>query len=226
MLTEPAIRPRLSIATALGLLVALFGPFLAFVAARAVFGAAYSPSRVVCGMVFHWVNFAVLIAIVVSFERRPLASIGLLPLRWWTIPAGMLGGVAIALFSGTLVSALRLSAETPSATYFMSLPFWMRLALVITAGVFEETLYRGYAIERLTTLWGSKWAACLATVALFTLAHLPGADWSALLPIGIVALLVTLLYLWRRDLVLNIIAHATIDAMGLLLNPVLAAHGH
>jgi membrane protease YdiL (CAAX protease family) len=91
----------------------------------------------------------------------------------------------------------------------------------LTAGVFEETLYRGYALERLTMIWGSKWAAAVVTVALFTLAHLPVVGIAHLLPVGIVSVFVTLLYLWRRDLILNMAAHATIDAIGLLLAPII-----
>jgi membrane protease YdiL (CAAX protease family) len=52
------------------------------------------------------------------------------------------------------------------------------LLLVVTAGVFEETLYRGYALERLSSLWGSQWLAATATLALFTLMHAPAVGWA------------------------------------------------
>jgi membrane protease YdiL (CAAX protease family) len=124
------------------------------------------------------------------------------------------------VLAGVLVSALGLIPDTQFAAYLQSLPFITRLLLVLTAGVFEETLYRGYAVERLTMIWGSKWAAAAATVALFTLAHLPAVGAAHLLPVGIVSVFVTLLYLWRRDLILNMTAHATIDAIALLLAPI------
>ena len=75
--------------------------------------------------------------------------------------------------------------------------------LVITAGVFEETLYRGYGIERLSKYFGGKYVAAAISLALFTLAHASAVGAAALLPILIVASLVTMLYLWRRDLLLN-----------------------
>jgi len=64
--------------------------------------------------------------------------------------------------------------------------------------------------------------------AFFTLAHIPARlllnrD-AKLLPVFIVSVFVTLLYLWRRDLVINVVAHATIDGVGLLLAPLLG-HG-
>ena len=214
-------RPRLGVATGAGLFVALIVPFLTFAAGRIVFGEEQSQARIISGLVIHWVNLAVLIAIVVFGERRSLASIGLRPIRWWTIPAGLFAGVAITLLSGTLVTALRLSSDVQFVTYLQSLPFVTRLLLALTAGVFEETLYRGYALERLTMIWGSKWAAAVVTVTVFTLAHLPVVGIAHLLPVGIVSVFVTLLYLWRRDLILNMAAHATVDAMGLLLAPII-----
>ena len=220
----PSARPQLSLVTGTGLFVALVLPLLTFAAGRVFFGVEQSQVRVVSGLVVHWLNLAVLIAIVVFAERQPLAAIGLKPMRWWTIPAGLLAGVVITILTGVLVSAFRLNSDMQFATYLQSLPFITRLLLAVTAGVFEETLYRGYAFERLTMIWGNKWAAAAVTVALFTLAHAPVAGVAQLLPIGMVSVFVTLLYLWRRDLVLNMTAHATIDAIGLLLAP-LAGHG-
>ncbi len=95
-------------------------------------------------------------------------------------------------------------------------------ARIATAGIFDETLFRGYVLERLASALGSKWAAGGVTVALFTLGHLPAVGLTHLPPVFIVSVFVTLLYLWRRDLVVNIVAHATIDAVALLLVPLLA----
>jgi uncharacterized protein len=97
----------------------------------------------------------------------------------------------------------------------------VRVLLVITAGVYEETLYRGYALERLSRYFGGKWIAAAITLALFTVAHASAVGAAQLAPIMIVAALVTLLYLWRRDLLLNMVAHSTIDAIGLLVIPAL-----
>lgn len=63
------------------------------------------------------------------------------------------------------------------------------------------------------------------TVALFTLAHIPAVGLAHLLPVFIVSMFVTLLYLWRRDLVVNVTALATIDGVALLLVPLLGHHG-
>jgi membrane protease YdiL (CAAX protease family) len=221
----PSASNRLSIATYVGLFVALVVPFLSYAVGRLIFGVAQSDARIVLGLVMHWVTLAGLVAVIVFWERLPLASVGLRPIRWWTIPAGLLAGVAITLLSSALVSALRFGSDAHYAAYLQSLPFILRLALVVTAGIFEEVLYRGYAFERLTTIWRSQWTAAVVTVALFILAHLPVIGFAHLPAVAVVSVLVTLLYLWRRDLILNMVAHATIDGIALLVVPI-ALHSH
>jgi membrane protease YdiL (CAAX protease family) len=88
------------------------------------------------------------------------------------------------------------------------LPIWFRVIAGFTGGMVEEILYRGYAIERLAVLTGRRWFAATISAVVFGLAHTPmwgvafslGAD----LPFGIV---MTLFYLWRRDLIANMMAH-------------------
>ncbi len=214
-------RRPLSWATVAGLFVAFVFPVLTDVGAPWGDGAQQSLGRIELGLAVHWLTFALLITIVLLAERQPLASVGVRRLRWWTIPLGLLAGVAVTGLSGVLVNRLGLSADAHFAAYLQSLPFAVRLMLVLTAGIFEEALYRGYAIERLTSLFGSKWLAGAVSVVIFTLMHVPAVGWSHVLPVGIVGVFVTLLYLWRRDLVVNMVAHATIDGIALLLVPMI-----
>jgi membrane protease YdiL (CAAX protease family) len=220
-----APRSVLKPATLLGLFLALVVPTLPPVIDSVFFGTAETSARVVWGTVVHWANFAALIAVVLLVEHQRLTSIGLRPLTWWTIPLGLVAGLLIIPISGFLASAVGASADAHFTAFLLSLPFATRLILVVTAGVFEETLYRGYALERLASLFGNKWLAGAVTVAFFTLAHLPAMGLAHLLPVFIVSVLITLLYLWRRDLVVNVIAHATIDGVALLLVPLLGHHG-
>ena len=131
----------------------------------------------------------------------------------------MVAGAVILAVSGVLIGVLHLSSDTRFAGYLLSQPWPIRLLLVVTAGVFEETAYRGYALERLTPLLRSKWLAGGVTVLCFAFAHLPAVGLDHVLPVLIVSIFVTLLYLWRRDLVLNMIAHSTVDAISLLIVP-------
>ncbi|MDE2162786.1 MAG: CPBP family intramembrane metalloprotease [Alphaproteobacteria bacterium] len=209
----------------LGLFLALIVPLLTPIVDSIFYGTEQTSARIEWGIVVHWINLAVLIAVVILAERQSLTSIGLRSLRWWTIPLGLLAGVVITALAGVLVRALGVSTDQHLATFLQSLPFSVRLLLIVTAGVFEETLYRGYALERLASAFNSKWVAAAVTVAFFTLGHVPAVGFAHLLPVFIVSVFVTLLYLWRRDLMVNVVAHATIDGIGLLLVPILAHHG-
>ncbi|MDE2630905.1 MAG: CPBP family intramembrane metalloprotease, partial [Alphaproteobacteria bacterium] len=96
-------------------------------------------------------------------------------------------------------------------------PFWYRFFLVTRAATMEETLFRGYGIERTAELTGSRWLAGAVTWVLFTLAHLSAWGWAQLIVAGYGGLVLTVLYLWRRDLVSNMIAHWVTDGAGFLL---------
>ncbi len=220
MLTSQVIAPaRRPWATVAGLFFALVSPFLEYLLFRGLYGPTQSLTRTALGISVHWVNFFVVVLIVVSAEGNPLASIGVRPLRGSTIPLGLAAGVIFTVVTGALASLLKLNSDAIYVGYLQSLPFVVRVLLVVTAGVFEETLYRGYALERLASLCGSKWLAAIVTLALFTVMHVPAVGWTHLLPVAIMGSLVTLLYLWKRNLVVNAVAHVTVDAIGLLVAP-------
>jgi CAAX protease family protein len=215
-------KPRwLPAATLVGLVVALLSPLLTNLVVTRVLGVAPSPELIAIGLVIHWVTFVALLGIVLYWERAPLRSIGWRDPRWSTLLYGIAAGVIIALVSGFLSQALGLRSDKHFLAFLLSQSLVVRVLLVITAGVFEETMYRGYAIERLSGAYGGKYVAAAVSLALFTLAHAWAVGAAALLPILLVGGLVTMLYLWRRDLLLNMLAHTTIDAMGLLVIPAL-----
>lgn len=225
MVATPAPRQSLSMATFCGLLLALALPTALTFFTALTYGTTQTRTLINLGIPVHWANLAAVIAVVILAERHRPASIGLQPLRWWTLPLGLLAGLVIVPVSELLANALGSSADARFVGFLQSLPVATRVLLVLTAGIFEETLFRGYALERLASLLDNKsWAAVL-TVAVFTLAHIPAVGLAHLLPVFIVSVLITLLYLWRRDLVVNIVAHVTIDGVGLLLIPLLNHHG-
>lgn len=203
----------------LALILPVLPPFVGWLAGWTEF----STARLWWGVLVHWLIFAALVGWVVLLEGQDLASIGVRPFRWWTLPLGLVAGALILALSGILISLAHLSGDSSFAGYLVSQPWPTRLALVITAGVFEETAYRGYALERLTSLLGSKWLAGLVTVLCFAFAHIPAVGLDHILPVLIISIFITLLYLWRRDLVLNMIAHATVDAISLLVIPAIVS---
>ena len=95
---------------------------------------------------------------------------------------------------------------------------------VMRAGISEEVLYRGYAIERLQSLTGSKWIAAGISLVLFAAFHfrqgLPGVVIAFVL-----GAVLTGFYLWKRDLISNIFAHFLVDFVPNVLLPALGAAG-
>lgn len=99
---------------------------------------------------------------------------------------------------------------------FAQLPSWyLGLAIVIVAAG-EEWIYRGYAIDRLEALTGSAGIAGAISLGAFAFAHLP--VWGpgpALTTLASGAIL-TALYLWRRDVLMLMLAHVATDLYGFL----------
>jgi membrane protease YdiL (CAAX protease family) len=99
------------------------------------------------------------------------------------------------------------------------LPIWFRVVAVVTAGIAEETLFRGYALTRLARLTGNLWLAAGLSALVFAALHFPvwGAGPSLAFFVG--GLATTAFFIWRRDLLAMIIAHIAIDAWGLVVTP-------
>jgi membrane protease YdiL (CAAX protease family) len=63
--------------------------------------------------------------------------------------------VGIVLIYSVVFPALHLQMNTGQMSHLLATPFWYRLMLVTRAAFAEETLFRGYPIERLKELTGS-----------------------------------------------------------------------
>ena len=168
-----------------------------------------------------WALTLVLLAYILLVERRPLSSIGLERPNWKTAAFGALGALVMvggmAFIYIVIYPALGLSASEPGMAAVTALPFWLRVLIVVRAAVFEEMYFRGFAIERLTDILGSRWGAAAISFVAFTAEHLGYWGWAHLMIAGLGGVVLTGLYLWRRDLGANIIAHLLTDAIGFLL---------
>ncbi len=108
-----------------------------------------------------WSLTAVVLAVTVFWEKRPLQSIGLGRPTWAAIRAGF--GIALilivlALVGATVIDRLGLpTADKDQGEMVMSIPLALQALVVLTAGFSEEILFRGYAITRFTELTGSRW---------------------------------------------------------------------
>jgi uncharacterized protein len=206
---QPSLPTKASPATWAGLAISLF----AMVAIRQVF-VFFVPETTFASAVLKetmiWVSALALIVIIRRGERLSLHSIGLGTARWWK---SILWGFIIAIVSAVVVGALaHLTGygHGPGSAAFEKLPLWLITAIVLRAGVVEELFYRGYSIERLGLVgFGRFWSVAIPLV-IFSLGHWSGGAANILIAFA-AGLILTGFYLWRRDLVANMIGHGLVD---------------
>jgi membrane protease YdiL (CAAX protease family) len=144
------------------------------------------------------------------------------PLDWPIIVATLI----VAMIAAGIVSSFFPAPDQAKAAVakLLSLPLPTRVLLVITAGVCEEFLFRGFGIAVLARFTRNRWLSGLLSLAAFTIAHAALFGWTSALAIPFVlGLILTVLFLLRGNLFLGMIVHTVIDAISLILVPMLAA---
>jgi len=192
---------KISSATWIGLFLSLF----AMVVIRQAF-VLFVPEITVAAAILKetliWISAVALLVIVGRGEHLSFRSIGLGTSRWWV---SILWGLVIAVVSAAIVGALAYLTgygHGPGSAAFEKLPLWLITLIVFRAGVVEELFYRGYAIERLQSV--------TIPLVIFSLGHWSGGAANILIALAAGAVL-TGFYLWRRDLVANMIGHWLVD---------------
>lgn len=149
---------------------------------------------------------------VFGVERRRLSSLRI------ARPTGKDLEWALMFFGGAmawswLAQLIRPQAapDTGSAS-IAALPVLVVAAMILSAAVCEEILFRGYPLERLIELTGRRWLAVALTLPFFVVPHLItfGPEWLLYHASGTVAIYA--LYLWRRNLVACMVLHAAVNA--------------
>lgn len=157
----------------------------------------------------------------VSLGRQFLAQFGLLApspgqevglglalgLGIWLAVLMVLIAVAFVLYAvaGEKAIPQQQSAVVP---FLAGLPWALRLALSLSAGVVEETFFRGFLQPRI---------GLVLSTALFALAHLSYGQPFLLVGITLLSLTYGLLVRWRQSVWAAIAAHALFDAIQLLV---------
>jgi uncharacterized protein len=168
-----------------------------------------------------WVTSAIVAVIAFKWLRLNPSELGLRvprPLDWPIALATLVLGMIAAGVVSSVFPAPEYAKSTVQA--IISLPLPARIVLVITAGVCEEFLFRGFGIAALTRLIGNRWLSGLLSLAAFTVAHAGVFGWtSSLLTPCVLGLFLTLLFLLRKNLIIGMVVHALVDAIGLILVP-------
>ena len=202
-------------ATWLGLFVALFGILIV----RAAVYAFYPPFSFPAATwreSLSWVCAIALVLIIRFGERLPLRCVGI---GRATIKSSLGWGGIIAVVCGVLavaIAALTHYNGGESGAALAKLPLWLVTLIVLRAGVLEELFYRGYAIERLEALGLNRFWAGTIPLLIFGIAHWTG-GWANIVIAIVLGAVLTLFYIWRRDLVANMIGHFMVDFIGNVL---------
>ena len=157
-----------------------------------------------------WASAAAVLVIIRRGERLPFGSIGLGTCRWWKSIAW---GFVIAVVSAAVVGGLAYLTgygNGPGSAAFEKLPLWLITLIVIRAGVVEELFYRGYAIERLRMIGLGRFWSVMIPLVIFSIGHWSGGAANILIAFA-AGIILTVFYLWRRDLVANMIGHGLVD---------------
>jgi len=168
-----------------------------------------------------WGAAAVTMLYALIAERKPVASIGLRKPSWRDIAIG--GGAGLLIVAGTifvymtLFPVLLLSISMSHIPNIVEMPYWYRLVMVLRIALVGELLFRAYAVERMEELGLSGWIAGAISLAAFI-----AANWSGWNPVESITMVfsgaaLTGLYMWRRNLYVNMIARFAALGAGYLL---------
>jgi membrane protease YdiL (CAAX protease family) len=167
-----------------------------------------------------WLVAVALFVIIRLGERLPLSSIGLGTARWGkSILWGFLLGIVCLLVGGALVALTHFTGGEAGKA-FEKLPIWLVSLIVLRAGVVEELCYRGYAIERLHALGLPRGLAAGVPLLIFGVGHWTG-GWANIVIALVLGGILALFFIWRRDLVANMIGHWFVDFVGNVLGRLL-----
>ena len=182
---------------------------------RADFGATIARELIILALV------GFLLWIIRAREKLPLSSIGLqrqkiLPALGWSIAVMLLFGVGIAacLVVFPLVGLSYGSSSGPAV------PLGVSLLLYARAGIAEEVFYRGYAIERIEALTGSRAVAGAVPLLIFAGSHFSQGV-AGILITFVIGAIATAVYLWKRNLLILIVAHFMVDFIPNVLLPLI-----
>ena len=220
-----AWRNRPVISTLAGLGVAWGGVLLVLGPVGRLLGPPDRLLTAVLGQLYLWLLLGLIVAIVVRWERQPLASMNLRKFHWSSVLWGLLLAALVRyLIMPPLtwaVEAAGLPGFDPGMSRALEVVIGLRVFQVVTAGVVEDTLFIGYAYTRLARLTGSRWFAGTLAVTVMALLHYPNWGVGPVLIYLVTGSVFVAFFAWRRDLLANITAHTTSDALALVVVPLL-----
>lgn len=170
-----------------------------------------------------WIVIVILSIVAFPIERWHASDFGM---RWfgWRDVLAMFAALICASILTSIAGRFISFAPSFDPRQLVAVPLALRIVLVLTAGICEEFMYRGFAIEELARFLGNRWVAGLLSLIFFTIAHtgLYGLTAGLIIPF-IVGAMLTILYLWRHNLAVCMLMHAIVDGIFVVLIPEIAA---
>lgn len=149
----------------------------------------------------------------------PTARLGVGRVRLASFGWGVVCFIVTMVISTVLVIGLRHFGITQQRSVISALaskPVPLILLIAATAAIAEEILFRSILITELEAATGIGWLAAVLSLGAFAFAH--AASWGPwqIVFAAVPGLILTLFFLWKRDLWICIIAHFLTDGVGLL----------
>jgi membrane protease YdiL (CAAX protease family) len=172
-----------------------------------------------------WLILLVLLAFwIPKVEGHSLRSVGFGELKLRHLWIGVLTYFILMIAwigSDFALSAVGLEGLRSLQPMIGEYSFPVRFGLFLTGTFLEEIFYRGYLIERLTSLTDKRWLAGVASWIAFTSVHLKFFGLGPTLDVGILSAGLVILYLKERSIWPCIVVHGINDAFGFLIAPLL-----
>jgi len=174
-------------------------------------------------VVAEWLILLILLTFwVPKIEGNKLGSIGFGKFKWRYLWVGILTYfmlMVVWIGNGLALKAIGLEGLRSLQPIIREYGFPIRFSLLLTGTFLEEVFYRGYVIERLTSLTGRIWLAGLISWVAFTFVHLKFFGLGPTLDVGVLSAGLVILYLRERSIWPCIVVHGINDIFGFLVAP-------
>ena len=94
-------------------------------------------------------------------------------------------------------------------------PMWLKLIIVIRAGIVEETFFRAYGMSRIKQLTNSNFLAFVIPLVFFAAGHYAYGTLNHVVGTFFIGAILAMYYLQKKNLVANIIGHSLFDLIAL-----------
>ena len=206
----------------IGLIIVLGSEFIL----RDVFLPAHARNiHIGMAVLVEWLVLLILLAFwIPKIEGNKLASIGFGKFKWRYLWIGVLTYfilMVVWMGSSFVLKAIGLEGLRSLQPTIKEYSPLILFSLFLTGTFLEEVFYRGYLIERLTSLTGRRWLGAVTSWLAFTFVHLKFFGLGPTLDVGILSAGLVILYLKERSIWPCIIVHGINDAFGFLIFPLL-----